>query len=102
MFENRVKTLLAESKAVWGVSLPDASDVVAKFSIDTGVDFMWVDLEHRPFEVDAVRWVRPLTNIFCMNNVTTDCFALSGLSSSGVLTPRATLSPLSRQALALG
>lgn len=57
MFENRVKKLLAESRAVWGVSLPDASDLMAKLSIDAGIDFLWVDLEHRPFEVDAVRWV---------------------------------------------
>jgi 4-hydroxy-2-oxoheptanedioate aldolase len=57
MFENRVKTLLSQSRGVWGVSLPDASDLMAKLTIDTGVDFLWVDLEHRPFEVDAVRWV---------------------------------------------
>lgn len=57
MFENRIKKRLAESRAVWGVSLPDASDLMAKLSIDSGIDFLWVDLEHRPFEVDAVRWV---------------------------------------------
>ena len=57
MFENRVKTLLGQSRAAWGVSLPDASDLTAKLTIDTGIDFLWVDLEHRPFEVDAVRWV---------------------------------------------
>jgi 2-keto-3-deoxy-L-rhamnonate aldolase RhmA len=57
MFENRVKKLISESRGIWGVSLPDASDIVAKLSINTGIDFLWVDLEHRPFEVDAVRWV---------------------------------------------
>jgi len=57
MFQNRVKTLLAESRGVWGVSLPDASDLMAKLSVDTGIDFLWVDLEHRPFDAYEVRWV---------------------------------------------
>ena len=57
MFENPVKKLLAESRCAWGVSLPDASDLMAKLSVNAGIDFLWVDLEHRPFEVDAVRWV---------------------------------------------
>ncbi|MES2790334.1 MAG: aldolase/citrate lyase family protein, partial [Planctomycetota bacterium] len=57
MFENRVKELIAKSQGVWGVSLPDASDLTAKLTVDSGIDFLWVDLEHRSFEVDAVRWV---------------------------------------------
>lgn len=57
MFENRVKKLIADSRAVWGVSIVDNSEVAAKLTVNTGVDFLWVDLEHRPFEVDAVRWM---------------------------------------------
>ncbi len=57
VFENRVKKLLANSQAAWGASLPDASDMLTKFTVDSGVDFLWVDLEHRSFEVDAVKWV---------------------------------------------
>lgn len=57
MFENRVKKLLATSQTAWGVSLADASDLAAKLTVDSGVDFLWVDLEHRPYDVDAVRWV---------------------------------------------
>lgn len=57
MFENRVKELIAKSRGAFGVSLPDASDVSAKLTVDCGVDFLWVDLEHRPYEVEAVRWV---------------------------------------------
>lgn len=56
-FENNVKKLLAAGKPAWGASLPDDSDVVAKFTINTGVDFLWVDLEHRPYDAVAVRWV---------------------------------------------
>ena len=58
MFENRVKKLLSASQAAWGASLPDASDLLAKLTVNTGVDFLWVDLEHRSYEADAVRWIR--------------------------------------------
>jgi 2-keto-3-deoxy-L-rhamnonate aldolase RhmA len=57
MFENRVKQLLSSGKAAWGASLTDASDLLAKLTIDTGIDFLWVDLEHRPFDMNEVRWV---------------------------------------------
>lgn len=57
MFENRVKKLLSSGKSAFGASLPDASDLLAKFTVNTGVDFLWVDLEHRPFDAVAVRWV---------------------------------------------
>ncbi|MDB5340551.1 MAG: 4-hydroxy-2-oxo-heptane,7-dioate aldolase [Planctomycetaceae bacterium] len=57
MFENKVKELIKQNRGVWGVSLPDASDLCAKLTVDSGIDFLWVDLEHRPFEVNDVRWV---------------------------------------------
>lgn len=57
MFENRVKKLLSTSQVAWGASLPDASDLLAKLTVNTGVDFLWVDLEHRSYEADAVRWI---------------------------------------------
>ena len=57
MFENRVKRLLAEGKPAWGVSLPDKSEFVAKASIDTGVDFLWIDLEHRSYGAEAIQWI---------------------------------------------
>lgn len=56
-FVNKVKQLLAQGKPAWGASLPDAADVIAKLTVDTGVDFLWIDLEHRPFGVNEVRWV---------------------------------------------
>src|SRR5436190_17884240 len=56
-FENKIKTLLAAGRAAWGASLPDASALVAKFTVDTGVDFLWIDTEHRPFGVEAVEWI---------------------------------------------
>jgi 4-hydroxy-2-oxoheptanedioate aldolase len=57
VFENPVKKRLAQGKAAFGAALPDASDLLAKFTVNTGVDFLWVDLEHRPFDAVAVRWV---------------------------------------------
>src|SRR5262245_51115071 len=57
MFENKVKQLLARGQPAWGASLLDASDLTAKLTVDTGVDFLWVDLEHRPFDIYEVRWV---------------------------------------------
>ena len=57
MFENRVKKLFTQGKAAFGAALPDASDLLAKFTVDTGVDFLWIDLEHRPDDAVAVRWV---------------------------------------------
>ncbi len=57
MFENKVKTLLSQGQAAWGAALVDASDIVAKLTVNTGIDFLWIDLEHRPFGVNEVRWV---------------------------------------------
>ena len=57
MFENRVKHRLGDGRAVWGASVPDASDIVAKLTIDCDVDFLWIDLEHRPYGTHEVRWI---------------------------------------------
>ena len=57
MFESKVKQLLSQGKAAWGASLPDASDLIAKLTVDTGIDFLWIDTEHRPFDTAAVPWV---------------------------------------------
>ena len=57
MFENRVKHRLGEGRAVWGVSVPDASDIVAKMTLDCDIDFLWIDLEHRPYGTHEVRWI---------------------------------------------
>jgi 2-keto-3-deoxy-L-rhamnonate aldolase RhmA len=56
VFENKVKQLLARGQAAWGAALPDASDILAKLTVDTGVDFLWIDTEHRPFDINEVRW----------------------------------------------
>jgi len=57
MFENRIKTLLSDGRVAWGVAVPDASEFVAKLSINCDVDFLWIDLEHRPYGTNEVRWM---------------------------------------------
>jgi 4-hydroxy-2-oxoheptanedioate aldolase len=57
MFESKVKRLLANGQPAWGASLPDASELIAKLTVDTGVDFLWIDTEHRPFDTFEIRWI---------------------------------------------
>ena len=77
MFENRVKQLLQEGRAAWGAGLADASEIVAQTTIETGIDFLWIDLEHRPYEVEAVRWI-PL---LCRRNSCVPLIRVAGLES---------------------
>lgn len=56
-FINTIKQRLSEGRAAWGSALPDASDIMAKLSVNTGIDFLWIDLEHRPYTAHEVRWV---------------------------------------------
>ena len=56
-FENRVKRLLASGRAAWGIGAVDESEYSAKLAIDCGADFLWIDLEHRPYGVSEVRWL---------------------------------------------
>jgi 4-hydroxy-2-oxoheptanedioate aldolase len=57
MFESKVKRLLAQGLPAWGASLPDASELIAKLTVNTGVDFLWIDTEHRPFGAFEIRWI---------------------------------------------
>ena len=57
MFQNRIKERLAAGRAVWGAAAPDASELTAKQTVNCGVDFVWVDLEHRPYGTHEVRWI---------------------------------------------
>ena len=43
MFENKVKQLLAAGKAAWGAGLPDASEFEAQLTLNTGIDFLWIE-----------------------------------------------------------
>jgi 4-hydroxy-2-oxoheptanedioate aldolase len=54
MFENRVKELLRSGKPAWGAAVYDSSPLVTKFSVDTGVDFLWIDTEHVPFGTESI------------------------------------------------
>ncbi len=57
MFKNRIKKCFSENRAAWGAGLPDASEFVAKHTINCDVDFLWIDLEHRPYGPNEIRWL---------------------------------------------
>jgi len=57
MFENRVKTCFSEGRVAVGTAVPDASDIIAKLAINCDIDFLWIDLEHRPYGTYEVRWM---------------------------------------------
>ncbi len=56
-FENRVKRLLSSGKAAWGIGAVDESEFSAKMAINCDPDFLWIDLEHRPYGINEVRWM---------------------------------------------
>ena len=95
MFENKVKQLVQADKPAWGAVLPDASELMAKFTVDTGVDFLWIELEHRPYEVAEIQWVP----IICRRKGCTPIVRVAGLDAqlikkaldtgaSGVIVPQ--------------
>ncbi len=77
MFQNKVKELLAAGQAAWGSGLSDASEVLAQATLETGIDFLWIDLEHRPYEVEAVRWIP----ILCRRKSCVPLIRVAGLDS---------------------
>lgn len=79
MFENRIKTCLRDGSA-FGVSVPDASEFVAKLSINCGIDFLWIDLEHRPYGTHEVRWMP----ILCRQANCSAMIRVPGLDSSWI------------------
>lgn len=56
-FENRVKRLLSSGRAAWGIGAVDESEYSAKLAINCDPDFLWIDLEHRPYGISEVRWI---------------------------------------------
>ena len=57
MFENKVKKLLAEGKAAWGAGLLDSSLLMAKLTVNTDIDFLWIDTEHSVYGLDSIYMV---------------------------------------------
>jgi len=80
MFENRVKQCLSEGRAAWGAAVPDTSEIVAKLTINCGVDFLWIDLEHRPYGPHEVRWIP----ILCRQAGCVPMIRVPGLDSSWI------------------
>jgi 4-hydroxy-2-oxoheptanedioate aldolase len=80
MFENRIKQLFAEGRAAWGAAAPDASEIVAKQTINCGIDFLWIDLEHRSYGTYEVRWLP----ILCRQAGCSAMVRVPGLDSSWI------------------
>lgn len=80
MFQNRIKQLFAEGRAAWGAAAPDNSEIVAKQTINCGIDFLWIDLEHRPYGTYEVRW-QP---IMCRQAGCSAMVRVPGLDSSWI------------------
>jgi 4-hydroxy-2-oxoheptanedioate aldolase len=106
MFTNKVKRLLSEGKAAWGAVLPDASEFLAKLTVDTGVDFLWIDTEHRPFDAFEIRWIPML----CRRRDCVPIVRVAGLDpqlikkamdvgASGIMVPQVNTAEEARQAV---
>lgn len=80
MFENRIKQRFSEGRAAWGSAVPDASEVLAKQTINCGIDFLWIDLEHRPYGTHEVRWMP----IMCRQAGCSAMIRVPGLDSSWI------------------
>lgn len=63
MFEIKLRQRLSQGKAAWGVALPDCSEIIAQSIIDTGIDFLWIDSEHRPWGAWEVRMIPSLCRL---------------------------------------
>lgn len=75
MFENKIKKLLAQGKPAWGAGLPQASDLIAKLTIDTGIDFLWIDTEHVPYSFESISMIP----IICRRNDCVPMIRVAGL-----------------------
>jgi 4-hydroxy-2-oxoheptanedioate aldolase len=80
MIGNRVKELLSQGRCAWGAATPDSSEFVARLTIDCGVDFVWVDLEHRPYGPHEIRWIPQM----CRQNGCASMVRVPGLDSSWI------------------
>lgn len=65
MFENPVKQKLARGKAVWGAASGVADELANQLTINTGIDFLWIDTEHATFGLDDVRLLPVLARQRC-------------------------------------
>jgi len=79
-FINPVKQAFDDGRVAWGVGLPDCSDILAKLSVDTGPEFLWIDLEHRAYGPHEVRWVP----IICRRAGVSPMIRVPGLDSNWI------------------
>jgi len=79
-FITPVKQAFGDGRVAWGVGLLDCSDILAKLSVDTGPEFLWIDLEHRAYGPNEVRWVP----IICRQAGVSPMIRVPGLDSNWI------------------
>jgi 4-hydroxy-2-oxoheptanedioate aldolase len=55
MFENPVKEKLKRGEAVLGASCGVTDELANRLTINTGIDFLWIDTEHSAFGLEDIR-----------------------------------------------
>jgi len=54
MYPNPIKQKLADGQVVFGTALAAFSPHIAGPTLDTGIDFLWIDTEHMPYGSEAL------------------------------------------------
>ena len=54
MYPNPIKQKLADGQVVFGTGLPAFTPHFAGPTLDTGIDFLWIDTEHMPYGAEAL------------------------------------------------
>jgi len=54
MYPNPIKQKLADGQVVFGTGLAAFSPHIAGPTLDTGIDFLWIDTEHMPYGAEAL------------------------------------------------
>lgn len=57
MLENKIKKLFSEGRRVYGATLLEPSNIIAKNTINAGIDFLWIDTEHTRYGVESLEMV---------------------------------------------
>jgi 4-hydroxy-2-oxoheptanedioate aldolase len=55
MIKNPVKEKLARGEAIFGGSCGVIDEMATRWTVKTGIDFLWIDTEHSPFGVESIR-----------------------------------------------
>jgi 2-keto-3-deoxy-L-rhamnonate aldolase RhmA len=106
-YQSLLREHLRKGRTLWGAALPDPSPLLAKLTIDTGVDFLWIDTEHRPYGTEAISMIP----VLCRRKGCAPVIRVAGLESSlikkaldigavGIMVPQISTADEARKAVA--